>query len=220
MPPKVTSWMIPQPGAGHFSERPRLHSIRNTQHAIRNPNHHASRLTPAFTLVELLLVMTVMVMSFAIALPTVAKFFRGRTLDSEARRLLAMTRGAQGRAVSEGAPMQLWVDARKGRYGLQEEPGWTERDPKAVTFKLDPDLQIEVVASGKRSTTTYSTSRLPAQTNSRKKNDLPEIRFVPDGTFDDTTPQGIHLSDRNGISLWVVPSRNHLNYEIRNDYNP
>jgi Tfp pilus assembly protein FimT len=183
--------------------------------------HHASRITsPAFTLVELLLVMTVMVMAFGVGLPTVANFFRGRTLDSEARRLLSLTRGAQSRAVSEGAPMQLWVDSRRGSYGLQEESGWTERDTKAVTFKLDPDLHIEVVTSGKRSTTTYSPLRGQTPSTSRKKNDLPEIRFLPDGTFDDTTPQGVRLSDRNGMALWVVPSRNHMNYEIRNDYSP
>jgi type II secretion system protein H len=174
----------------------------------------------AFTLVELLLVMTVMVMTFAIGLPVVANFFRGRTLDSEARRLLAVTRGAQSRAVSEGAPMQLWVDARKGRYGLQEAAGWTEHDPKAATFKLDADLHIEMVTSGKRSTTTYSPLRGQTPTVSRKKNDLPEIRFLPDGTFDDTTPQGVRLFDRNGLSLWVVPSRNRLNYEIRNEHTP
>src|SRR6185295_5365670 len=98
--------------------------MRNNQlegagvHSATTPIRIAPRSTPppAFTLVELLLVMTVMVMVFALAMPTVANFFRGRTLDSEARRLLALTRSGQSRAVYEGVPMRLWVDAQQGSY--------------------------------------------------------------------------------------------------------
>jgi Tfp pilus assembly protein FimT len=170
------------------------------------------RIAPAFTLIELLLVMTVIVMVFALALPTVANFFRGRTLDSEARRLLALTRSGQSRAVSEGIPMQLWVDSQKGSYGLQEEPGWTDRDPKAVDFQLDPDLHIEVIASN---TARPAGLRMAAVTQARvHTRGLPQVRFLPDGSFDDPGPQVLHLSDRNGVSLWVAPSRNRMNYEI------
>ena len=170
------------------------------------------RVVTAFTLIELLLVMSVIVMVFALALPTVANFFRGRTLDSEARRLLALTHSGQSRAVSEGIPMRLWVDSQKGTYGLQEEPGWTERDPKAVDFQLDPDLHIEIVASN---TSKPAGVRRPTMTPVRARTTgLPEIRFLPDGSFDDPGPQELHLSDRNGVSLWVAPSRNRMNYEI------
>ena len=170
--------------------------------------------TRAFTLVELLLVMSVIVMAFSIALPTLANFFRGRTLDSEARRLVALTHSGQSRAVSEGVPMRLWVNAQQGTYGLQEEAGWTDRDAKAVDFRLDPDLHIEVVASkvAKPARMAMPTTTLTAphvQTTG-----LPEIRFLSDGSFDDTGPQVLHLSDRSGVSLWVAPSGNRLSYEI------
>jgi type II secretion system protein H len=170
------------------------------------------RVTRAFTLVELLLVMSVIVMVFSIALPTLASFFRGRTLDSEARRLVALTHSGQSRAVSEGVPMRLWVNAQQGTYGLQEEAGWTDRDAKAVDFRLDPDLHIEVVASKVAKPARIgmtSATRPRVQTTG-----LPEILFLPDGSFDDTGPQVLHLSDRNGVSLWVAPSGNRLSYEI------
>src|SRR5882724_2717216 len=78
----------------------------------------------AFTLIELILVMTVLTIAVAIAAPALANFFRGRTLDSEARRLLALTRQGQSRAISEGIPMELWLDTARGAYGLEAEPSY------------------------------------------------------------------------------------------------
>src|SRR5688572_7854706 len=46
----------------------------------------------AFTLVELILVMAMLVIIIAVSAPSLSKFFRGRVLDSEARRLLSLTR--------------------------------------------------------------------------------------------------------------------------------
>src|SRR5512140_2220416 len=101
------------------------------------------RETGAFTLVELLLVMALLVIAISIAAPTLANFFRGRTLNSEARRLLSLTHHGQGRAVSEGIPMVLWVDTDKKNYGLEQESGWDERDGKAVELQFDKDLKVE-----------------------------------------------------------------------------
>src|SRR5438067_839751 len=63
-----------------------------------------------FTLIELILVMTVLVIAVSITAPALSSFFRARTLDSEARRLLSLTRHGQSRAVAEGVPMELWID--------------------------------------------------------------------------------------------------------------
>src|SRR3954453_22495301 len=78
----------------------------------------------AFTLIELILVMTILTIAISVTAPALANFFRGRSLDSEARRLLALTRQGQSRAISEGVPMQLWVDAAHGGYGLEAEPSY------------------------------------------------------------------------------------------------
>src|SRR5436305_6369144 len=67
---------------------------RNTQYAIRN--------TSAFTLMELILVMTVLAIAVSITAPALSNFLRGRTLDSEARRLLSLTRHGQSRVVAAG----------------------------------------------------------------------------------------------------------------------
>ena len=65
----------------------------------------------AFTLIELVVVMVLLGIAAALVAPHMASFFRGRVLNSEARRLLALTHYGQSRAVAEGVPVLLWIDA-------------------------------------------------------------------------------------------------------------
>src|SRR2546429_2845051 len=84
----------------------------------------------AFTLIELMLVMAVLTIAVCIAAPALSHFFRGRSLESQARMLVALTRHAQSRAASEGLPMELWVDSQKSQVGLEAEPSYDQVDPK------------------------------------------------------------------------------------------
>src|SRR5260370_31322546 len=86
----------------------------------------------AFTLIELILVMTILAIAVSITAPALANFFRGRTLDSEGRRLLGLTHQGQSRAVSEGVPMELWIDSAPTAYGLEAEPRYEPSDTKAA----------------------------------------------------------------------------------------
>src|SRR5664279_2945484 len=104
--------------------------------------HQARR---GFTLIELILVMALLTIVISLTAPKLSRFFHGRTLDSEARRLLALTRSGQSRAVSEGMPIDLWVDAADGAFGLEAEPSFDTSDPKAMEFTLDGGLKIAVV---------------------------------------------------------------------------
>src|SRR5437016_14129570 len=75
----------------------------------------------AFTLIELILVMAMLLIVLAVAAPSLSKFFRGRTLDSEARRFVSLTRYGQSRAVSDGVPSGFWIDPNQGSHGLEQE---------------------------------------------------------------------------------------------------
>jgi Tfp pilus assembly protein FimT len=173
----------------------------------------------AFTLIELILVMAILIMMVSITAPTLSHFFRGRTLNSEARRLLALTRSGQSRAVSEGLPMDLWVDAKQGIFGLEAEPSYETSDPKAVDFTLDGGLQLEVVEKTVvASVNTVNRAQKTSTASTPRVNlvhvNLPTIRFLPDGSISDTSPQELRLTDRDGASLWVRQSRDRVNYEI------
>jgi len=188
------------------------------------PFHHASRIThhasSAFTLIELILVMALLTIVISLTAPSLSRFFRGRTLDSEARRLLALTRSGESRAVAEGMPMDLWVDAAQGAFGLEAEPSFDTSDPKAMEFTLDSGLKIEVVnrtvvapadtLNRNRRVSTASTPRVVLARSS-----LPTIRFLPDGSIGDNSPQMLCLTSTDGGSLWLAQSRDSLTYEIR-----
>ncbi|MGA3265979.1 MAG: GspH/FimT family pseudopilin [Verrucomicrobiota bacterium] len=165
-----------------------------------------SSFSPAFTLIELLLVLSLLVVITSLTAPAMATFIRSRALDSETRRLMALMHAAQSRAVSEGMPVMLWVDAQNGAYGLSAETtgktatGKTD-DPKAETLQLDSTLQITVLHTGTSAGTTYQ--------------NLPAIRFEPDGTVDEDSPQMLQLTDSAGVSRWLIETRTHTGYEVR-----
>ncbi len=161
-----------------------------------------SKFTPAFTLIELILVMALVVVITSLAAPAMSNFIRGQALDSEARRLMALIHAGQSRAVSEGLPMVLWLDEKQGAYGLQAETPGRNGDPKAENLALDTSLQIAVVNNGSAGTTRFG--------------GLPAIRFLPDGTVDENSPQTLRLADAKGHALWLIESRDRNGYEIQN----
>ena len=171
----------------------------------------------AFTLIELILVMALLVVVLGVAFPSLKGFFRGRSLDSEARRFLSLTRYGQSRAVSEGVPMVLWIDAEQGSYGLQTAAGYTDLDSKAVEFELDKDLQVEVTAPAATllSSQWKQNTQLAAVGNTpRTLGNVPMIRFSPDGFVSETSPASVLFHQGEKDTLWIVQSTNRLGYEI------
>jgi type II secretion system protein H len=162
----------------------------------------------AFTLIELILVLALLVIITSIAAPAMARFIRGRALDTEARRFLALTHQAQSRAVSEGMPMLLWVDEKNGGYGVVAESSGQNSgqnsgpnaDPEAESLNVDSTLVIAVLNQTTGVPTTY--------------NNLPAIRFQPDGTVDENSPQKFKLTDGDGFSRTLVQTPLRTGYEV------
>lgn len=159
----------------------------------------------AFTLIELILVLALLAVVTSLATPSLSRFFRGRTLNSEARQLLSLTHAGKSRAISEGFPVLLWIDTPQREYGLQLETGLpsgksTEIDPKAESFEFDENLKIEA---------------MNASTVSLNGRSVNAIRFLPDGTTDEASPTELRIASRTGEVLWLVQATNRLSYEIR-----
>ena len=147
----------------------------------------------AFTLVELLLVLALLVVITSLVAPAMSNFIRARAVDSEARRLFALMHAGQSRAVSEGLPMMLWVDEKQGAYGLDAETPPKGGDPKAENLTVDENVQIAVLNAGATALTTFQ--------------NLPAIRFLADGTIDENSPQTLRLADAKGNALWLVEAQ-------------
>ena len=158
----------------------------------------------AFTLVELILVLALLAIMTSLAAPSLSNFFRGRALDAEARQLLSLTHAGQSRAIGTGFPMLLWLDGPGHAYGLEEEAsvssaGTPRSDPNADEFSIEDQLQLEAVNAS------------PMPVNGRN---LPAIRFLPDGTVDESSASTVRLTAPDGETLWLVQATNHLSYEI------
>jgi prepilin-type N-terminal cleavage/methylation domain-containing protein len=154
----------------------------------------------AFTLIELILVLTLLVIITSIAVPTMSRFVRGRALGAESQRLLALMHATQSRAVSEGAPMMLWIDEKTGAYGMEAETSGQNGDAKAEELNVDATLKIAVVNVGTGAQTTFK--------------DFPAIKFLPDGTVDEGSPQGLLLMDGDGFARELTMNKARTGYEI------
>ena len=169
-----------------------------------------------FTLVELVVVMTLLVTVIALASPSLAGFFRGRAVEAEARRFMSLTRLGQSRAASEGIPMILWIDLNQRTYGLEADSSFTDEDTKAIAYTLDGNVTAEIGATDSMAGAITSNTLFDNATSSSKHAALPHIRFEPDGGVSESSPESFRMMDRDGGSLWVGLTVNRLNYEIRN----
>jgi Tfp pilus assembly protein FimT len=213
----------PEGTAEYFDRFPRAvqPSLRVLSRLVRKPGVKTpsySRVSlrdkpiAAFTLIELVIVMALLLIVISVTFPSLKNFFKGRTLDSEARRFLSLTRYGQSRAVSEGVPMTLWIDVRERTYGLQAQSGYIPNDNKAIEYDLDENLQMEVSAPP-------ATALLSLHTGTAQSvGNLPAIRFTPDGFIAETSPESIQIregQDRQNPAIWISQNGNRLNYEIQ-----
>jgi len=143
--------------------------------------------------------MVLLVVAISIAAPKMSSFVRGRALDSEARRILAIAHEGQSRAVSEGMPMVLWIDDKNNGYGLEEETPGKDGDTKAENYTADENVQVAVMSLNGTATTFKN---------------LPAIRFLADGTVDENSPQMVKLTGSTGGELWLLESADRRGYEI------
>lgn len=175
------------------------------------PSAHADRRNArgaGFTLLELILVLFLLALVASYVAPQMSTFFRGRTLNLEARRLLALTHQAQSRAVAEGVPVVLWIDPRTSRYGLEVGAGHATGDDRVSTFTADATVTFQVPASEPAATSESEDEKLGLPEG------LPAIRFLPDGYFDEVSVRRIILQQAPDGRLELVQRGNRLGYEI------
>ena len=109
------------------------------------------------TLLELLVVMTIIGLMLAVVPPIVSGVLPGLEHEGAARELAAALRQARSRAITRNEPSDLYLDVEAKQY-------WTSTDPQPV--ELPPGLQLEL----------YGAAELaPDETSGG-------IRFYPDGS--------------------------------------
>jgi type II secretion system protein H len=157
----------------------------------------------AFTLVELILVLGLMVVAVSMVAPRLSGFVRGQSLGSEARRLAAVMHAGQARAVSEGVSIVLWIDEKMSRYGIEIETPGDKGDLKADSFTADENVRLAVVPN-------QNGAGAPPMFNN-----LPAIRFLADGSVDENSPKKVQLKTSGGGQLWLIEASDRRHYDIR-----
>jgi len=159
-----------------------------------------------------------MVIVISVAAPTFKAFLKGRDLENEARRMLSLTHYGAIRAVSEGLPVDLWINVKQGRYGLAACGGYTESKTNAVSFYLNNEsdaqkqsLQLQV-SQPPGMLTTASNFWTPS---TARRGGMPVIRFQPDGFISDTSPKTVKFAQGTDPEIWLVENTNHTRYEIQ-----
>ncbi len=170
---------------------------------------HGRRRTRAFTLVELIVVMVLLLIVASMVVPRMSSFFRGRALSSEGRRMLSLINYGQSRAVAEGLPVLLWIDAANATYGLEIQAGYAGFDDRAVTYAAEPTLTLETPAVLAEFGSEQDDEKLGLPEN------LAVIRFTPDGFFDDASVSRIVIRQGDEGALELAPTANRLRYELR-----
>jgi Tfp pilus assembly protein FimT len=155
--------------------------------------------------------MTIMMVIIGLVAPSLKGFFRGRDLNNEAVRFLALTRYGQSRAINEGVPVELWVNAKAGSYGLESLSGYTETQTKPETYTIDSSVQISM--SPPSSVMVHSNYWSQTQSQARF-GQVTKIRFQPDGFISDASPANIYLRQSGG-TVWIAEAPTHLEYVIK-----
>jgi prepilin-type N-terminal cleavage/methylation domain-containing protein len=165
----------------------------------------------AFTLIELILVMLVMVLVAGMVYPSLKGFVHGRNLGNEAQRFLSLTRYGQSRAVSEGIPVELWINPSTASYGLQSLSGYTESRNNAIVYNLDQTVQIGFSPPPSMLTRSNVWTQPHGQVGA-----LTKIRFQPDGFISDTSPENIYfVQPETGSGFWIAETPSHLKYVLQ-----
>ena len=135
--------------------------------------------------------------------------------------------------------MVLWMDVQKRTYGLRADVTYSrndnysrmntsaETDSKAVEFTLGERLQLEanspvVERSSELWWQNLANGNMPADKrdttgrSGRQSNILPQIRFLPDGSIDETSPERVLIREAKDTgAFYIAQSLNRLNYEIQ-----
>lgn len=164
----------------------------------------------AFTLVELIVVMVLLLTVASMVMPRMASFFRGRALSQEAQRVLSLINYGRSRAVAEGVPVILWVDPARSSYGLEVQESHSGGDGgRRIVHTAEPSLRLEIPTLVDAPVSEQDDDRLGLPEN------VAAIRCNPDGFFDEAGAQRIVIRQGDEAALEIVPTLNRLGFEIR-----
>jgi prepilin-type N-terminal cleavage/methylation domain-containing protein len=94
--------------------------------------------TPGFSLIELLIAISVIIILISISIPTITAYQKSLSLNTEATKLIGKLRLAQQRAISEQSKYSLELNPELNNYSLINN----QNSSTIETIDLPADLQL------------------------------------------------------------------------------
>jgi prepilin-type N-terminal cleavage/methylation domain-containing protein len=160
------------------------------------PPAFGARTSPAFTLIELILVMGVLATLAAIVIPNLSGFLKGQDVAQEGKRFVALTQLAHSEAISTGVAHTLWINPVNKTYGLREPEGFSENTNSGKIYTLGEKLDFELDSYAAKTFGEFA------------------IRFLPDGDIEEGSITNLAIERLDDERLWIALSTNGFAYEI------
>ena len=139
-----------------------------------------------FTLIELIVVMALLTIAMAVTMPSLSRFFAGRSLTEEARRVMAVTRYARSHAVSRSVPVEVRIDVDAATITLGPRAGYAAEDEETIEIQLDDRTAFDVDEAA------------------IDENGEATIVFLPDGTIEEGSVDALVLVNDRGDSIEIA----------------
>lgn len=149
-----------------------------------------------FTLLEMIIVLALIAISMGLVAPQLSHFIRGRDVQEEARRMLALTRFAAAESISHGERFELWFAPQDGLYGVRIASGVDDPDAVDKEFRCAEGLTLEI-----------------PEVKPNAEGEV-VITFWPDGSIDEESPVRIELLERDVPVRALELSSNRLGYAL------
>jgi prepilin-type N-terminal cleavage/methylation domain-containing protein len=171
----------------------------------------------AFTLLELIIVMAVLTVLLALAAPSLSSSLRGHNLEQAGAQVLAITEYGRDEAISQGVPMDVWINPANGQFGVAAKAGFPGDAARLKQYTLQPGMRFDAAASpgaaGVATASSGNTTAPPVATGQG----LNVAEFQADGTLDPSSNPTIRILGRANSAVAITETSDGYGYELQKE---
>jgi type II secretory pathway pseudopilin PulG len=158
--------------------------------------------------------MVVLAVLLALVAPSLTSSFRGRNLEQAGAQVLAVTEYGRDEAISQGVPMDVWINPANGQFGIAAKAGFPSDPARLKQYTLQPDLRFDAAASPGGAGTGSPTSGGVTAPPVANGQGLTVAEFQADGTLDPSSNPAIRILGNAHNAVAVTETSDGFGYEV------